>query len=174
MTGTLGQAFIKPLRELDGLLDDRDTVFVPSDTEPKLAQAEEHVTFCSLGPGLVKVRQSAPENFLCPHRLALVHEQKTELVLASRHQSLVVFQRIQREGFVSEFDRSTEIAALLIRDAQAVVSPCESWQVSQRARRLQGFFVVGDGSIECVILDMNGRDVLENPCLRTGVARLGD
>src|SRR5260370_27315912 len=147
-------------------MDDRNAFLIPPRVELKLAETEEHMALGSLCSGLFEVCQSTAKDFLSPRSLSFVHEEEPELVLSTRHQGFVVFQRIQRERLVSELDRSTDVASLLVSYAPAVIPPTQSGQVAHRPGSLKCFLVLRVGSIEGVVLDVVGGDMSQHSTLR--------
>jgi hypothetical protein len=123
---TEGEALIELLRQLDRLKDDRNAFLVPPRVELKLAETEEHMALGSLGPSLFEVCQSTPKDVLGSRSLSFLHQEESELVLSTRHQGFVIFQRIQSERLVRELDGPADVASLLVSDAQAVVCPTQS------------------------------------------------
>src|SRR6202022_2424839 len=63
-----------------------------------------------------------------------------------------------------------DVPALLISNAETVISAAESGEIAHRPRGLQGLLVKGDGTVVTVVLDVDRRDVLEDSCLCSGEA----
>src|SRR5260370_5105691 len=86
--------------------------------------------------------------------LAHSHQQKTQFVLSVSDQRGVVFECVKSKRLVRVLDRPAELAAFLVSHAESVIRPTQAGQVSPLSRRLERFFIDGDRTIVCVILDM--------------------
>jgi len=166
MARAFGERLLQTMCPLHGVADDRDSFRESSGRDVHLAETQHDVAVSNLSPAALEVTQRAEKEFFGTLELLFPDEKQTKLVLSARRHGGVIFEAVQADRLVHEFDGSVSFAAAVVRGGEAVVDARQAGQVADGARRFKCLLITLDRSVEAVVAHVDRTEVLENARLQ--------